>query len=183
MTAIVTPFRNGKIDESAMRELVSWQIASGIDGIVVLGSTGEGITIEENEKKTAIRLCVEESAGRVPVIAGAGSNSTEKAIRLARLAAECGADAMLQVTPYYNKPTQQGLFEHFMAIAEAVPLPMILYNVPSRTAVNMLPDTTLRLAAADSIVGIKESSGDLSQAQTIMNTRPPTSPSTAAKMP
>ncbi len=172
MTAIVTPFRNGKIDEPSMRELVSWQIASGIDGIVVLGSTGEGATIEETEKKTAIKLCVEESAGRVPVIAGAGSNSTEKAIKLARLAAECGADAMLQVTPYYNKPTQQGLFEHFMAISEAVPLPMILYNVPSRTAVNMLPETTLRLAAAESIIGIKESSGDISQARMIMDARP-----------
>ena len=163
MTAIVTPFKDGRVDEKALRRLVDWQIASGTDAIVVCGTTGEAATLTYDEHFAVIDAAVEEAAGRVPVLAGAGSNATANAIKLARQAKEAGADAQLQVTPYYNKPTQEGLYQHFRAIAEVVDLPMILYNVPGRTSVNLLPETTARLSNIDSIVGIKEASGDLGQ--------------------
>jgi len=163
MTAIVTPFKDGRVDEKALRRLVDWQIASGTDAIVVCGTTGEAATLTYDEHFAVIDAAVEESAGRVPVLAGAGSNATANAIKLGRQAKEAGADAQLQVTPYYNKPTQEGLYQHFRAIAEVVDLPMILYNVPGRTSVNLLPETTARLSNIDSIVGIKEASGDLGQ--------------------
>lgn len=163
MTAIVTPFRDGRVDEKALRGLVDWQIAAGTDAIIACGTTGEAVTLTYEEHLTVIRIAVEQAAGRVPVIAGAGSNSTTNAIKLARQAREAGAEAQLQVTPYYNKPTQEGLYQHFRAIAHVVDLPMILYNVPGRTAVNMLPETAARLANIETIVGIKEASGNLGQ--------------------
>jgi 4-hydroxy-tetrahydrodipicolinate synthase len=172
MTAIVTPFKDGRVDEKALRRLVDWQIASGTDAIVVCGTTGEAATLTYDEHFAVIDTAVEEAAGRVPVIAGAGSNATANAIKLARQAKEAGADAQLQVTPYYNKPTQEGLYQHFRAIAEVVDLPMILYNVPGRTSVNMLPETVARLANIDSIVGIKEASGNLGQIRDIIAKSP-----------
>lgn len=172
MTAIVTPFKDGRVDEKALRRLVDWQIASGTDAIVVCGTTGESATLTYDEHFAVIDAAVEEAAGRVPVIAGAGSNATANAIKLARQAKEAGADAQLQVTPYYNKPTHEGLYQHFRAIAEVVDLPMILYNVPGRTAVNMLPETVARLANIDSIVGIKEASGELGQVREVIAKTP-----------
>ncbi|MBI4124507.1 MAG: 4-hydroxy-tetrahydrodipicolinate synthase [Deltaproteobacteria bacterium] len=161
ITALVTPFRKGKVDEKAFRALIDWQIASGTDGLVPCGTTGEAVTLTESEHERVIALCVEQAAKKVPVLAGAGTNCTDKAIHLAKLAQKAGADGMLQVTPYYNKPTQEGLYQHFEAIAKAVDLPMVLYNVPGRTAVNMEAETVLRLAKIDTIVGIKEASGKL----------------------
>jgi 4-hydroxy-tetrahydrodipicolinate synthase len=168
MTAIVTPFRDGRVDETALRSLIDWQIASGIDGLVPCGTTGEAATLADEESDRVIRIAVEQAAGRVPILAGAGSNATAKAIKLAKQAKAAGADGMLQVTPYYNKPSQAGLYEHFRSIAALCDLPMVLYNVPGRTAVNMLPETTQRLAAIDTIVGIKEASGNLTQIQSII---------------
>ncbi len=172
MTAIVTPFRDGRLDEKALRKLVDWQIAQGVDALVACGTTGECATLTYEEHFAVINTIVEQAAGRVPVMAGAGSNSTANAIRLARQAREAGADGQLQVTPYYNKPTQEGLYQHFRAIAEVVDLPMILYNVPGRTAVNMLPETVARLANIDSIVGIKEASGNLGQIKEVISNAP-----------
>lgn len=172
MAAIVTPFKDGRVDEKALRRLVDWQITSGTDAIVVCGTTGEAPTLTYDEHFAVIDAAVDAAAGRVPVIAGAGSNSTANSIKLARQAKEAGADAMLQVTPYYNKPTQEGLYQHFRAIAEVVDLPMILYNVPGRTGVNMLPETTARLGNIDSIVGIKEASGDLGQIRDVISKTP-----------
>jgi len=172
MTAIVTPFRDGRVDEKALRKLVDWQIASGVDALVACGTTGECATLTYEEHLAVIKTIVEQAAGRVPVIAGAGSNSTANAIKLARQAAEAGAEAQLQVTPYYNKPTQEGLYQHFRAIAGVVDLPMVLYNVPGRTAVNMLPETVARLANIESIVGIKEASGNLSQVKDVISKAP-----------
>lgn len=168
MTAIVTPFRDGRIDEGALQSLVDRQISSGADAIVPCGTTGEAATLDSEEYGVVVRLTVEAAAGRVPVLAGAGSNSTSNAIRLAKSARKAGADGQLQVTPYYNKPTQEGLFQHFRAIAEVVDLPMVLYNVPGRTAVNMLPETVLRLAGIGTIVGIKEASGRIEQTKEIV---------------
>ena len=172
MTAVVTPFRDGRIDEDTLRGLIRWQIAEGIDGIVPCGTTGECATLAYEEHERVIRIAVEEAAGLVPVIAGAGSNSTANAIRLGKQAKAAGADGMLQVTPYYNKPTQEGLYEHFRAIAEMVELPMLLYNVPGRTAVNMQPETTARLAEIESVVGIKEACGKLDQVREVIRLTP-----------
>ncbi|MFH1654002.1 MAG: 4-hydroxy-tetrahydrodipicolinate synthase [Pseudomonadota bacterium] len=172
MTALVTPFKDGNLDESSLRKLINWQIKSGVQAIVPCGTTGEAATLSEEEHYKIIKICVEEASGRVPVIAGAGSNSTEKAIKLAKQAKEAGADAHLQVTPYYNKPTQEGLFQHYQAIARVVDLPMILYNVPGRTAVNMLPETVKRLSQIDNIVGVKEASGNLEQIKEIIESTP-----------
>ena len=172
MTAIVTPFRDGRVDEEALRRLIDWQIKAGIDGIVPCGTTGESATVTYEEHDRIVRIAVEQSAGRVPVLAGAGSNATANAIKLGKQAKTAGADGMLQVTPYYNKPTQEGLYQHFRAIAEAVGLPMVLYNVPGRTAVNMLPETTLRLAQIDSVVAVKEASGNLEQIRAIIAEAP-----------
>ncbi len=172
LTAIITPFRDGRVDGDALRKLVDWQIANGVDGIVPCGTTGEGATLTFEEHDRVIRIVVEQAAGRVPVLAGAGSNSTANAIKLGKQAKAAGADGQLQVTPYYNKPTQEGLYQHFRAIAELVDLPMVMYNVPGRTAVNMLPETTARLASIDTIVGIKEACGNLDQVKRVIADTP-----------
>ena len=163
-TALVTPFKNGKIDEEAYREFIEWQIEQGIDGLVPCGTTGESATMTHDEHEAAIRICVEQVNKRVPVIAGAGSNNTREAIPLTQFAKNVGADAALHITPYYNKPTQEGLYLHFKAIAETVDLPLVLYNVPGRTGCNMLPPVLSRLARDFSnIVGVKEATGDMVQ--------------------
>src|SRR5436305_11792252 len=136
-TALLTPFRNGSLDEQAFRDLVEWQIAEGTNGLVPVGTTGESPTLSHAEHKRAVEVCLDEARGRVPVIAGAGSNNTVEAIELARHAEKAGADAVLVVTPYYNKPTQEGLFQHFKAINDAVGIPIIIYNIPSRSVIDM----------------------------------------------
>jgi len=164
LVALVTPMKpDGAIDEAALRALVEWHIAEGTDGIVAVGTTGESATLDEEEHCRVIRQVVEMVAGRIPVIAGTGANSTTEAIILTRCAKAAGADACLLVTPYYNKPTQEGLYLHHKAIAEAVDIPQILYNVPGRTACDMLPETVARLAVVPNIVGIKEATGDLTR--------------------
>ena len=162
-TAIVTPLTKDGIDYEQFARLIDWQIEEGIDAIVAVGTTGEGSTLTDEEHKAAIRFCVNKVAGRVPVIAGTGSNDLAYAIELTKYACEVGADAMLLVTPYYNKATQNGLVEFFTAIADASDKPCILYNVPGRTGCNLLPETVLRLADHKNIVGIKEASGNISQ--------------------
>ncbi len=162
-TAIVTPLTKDGVDYEMFGKLIDWQIAEGIDAIVAVGTTGEGSTLTDEEHKEAIRFCVERVGGRVPVIAGTGSNDVAYAISLTEYACEVGADAMLLVTPYYNKATQNGLYETFCAIADASTKPCILYNVPSRTGCNLLPATVARLADHPNIVGIKEASGNISQ--------------------
>jgi len=168
MTAIVTPMRDGTVDEVALRALVDEQIAAGIDALVPAGTTGEGATLTPNEHVRVVKVTVEAARGRVPVIAGAGSNSTQKAIDLSLAAREAGADGLLQVTPYYNKPTQEGLVRHFEAIAKAVPLPTIVYNVPGRTSCDLLPDTVARLAEIPQVVGIKEATASMLRAEQIL---------------
>lgn len=163
MVAIITPFRNGKVDEKAFGDLIEFHIASGTDGIVPCGTTGESATLSNDEHNRVVRLAVEVSSGRVPVIAGTGSNSTDEAIYFTKYAKECGADAALLITPYYNKPTQEGLYRHFKAIAEEVDIPIIPYNVPGRTGVNLLPSTVARLAEINNIVAVKEASGSMTQ--------------------
>ena len=163
MVAIITPFRNGKIDEKAYGDLIGFHIANGTDGIVPCGTTGESATLSNDEHNRLVRVTVEVTAGRVPVIAGTGSNSTDEAIYFTKYAKECGADAALLITPYYNKPTQEGLYRHFRAIAEEVEIPIIPYNVPGRTGVNMLPSTVARLADIENVVAIKEASGSMTQ--------------------
>ena len=161
-TALVTPFsRDGALDEKAFRALVDWQIAEGTNGLVPVGTTGESPTLSHDEHKRVVEWCVDEAKGRVPVVAGSGSNSTQEAIDLSRHAEKAGADAVLVVTPYYNKPTQEGLYRHFRTIAEKVDLPLILYNVPSRTVADLANDTVLRLAQVPGIVGIKDATADL----------------------
>ena len=162
-TAIVTPLTKDGIDYEQFGRLIDWQIAEGIDAIVAVGTTGEGSTLSDAEHKEAIKFCVDRVAGRVPVIAGTGSNDTAYAIDLTRYACEVGADAMLLVTPYYNKATQRGLYESFVAVADISSKPCIIYNVPSRTGCNLLPETMARLAEHPNIVAIKEASGNLSQ--------------------
>ena len=162
-TAIVTPLNKDGIDYEAFGRLIDWQIEAGIDAIVAVGTTGEGSTLTDEEHKEAISFCVNRVAGRVPVIAGTGSNDIAYAIALTKYAEEAGADGMLLVTPYYNKATQNGMYESFKAIAEATTKPCILYNVPSRTGCNLLPKTVARLAEIPNIVGIKEASGNISQ--------------------
>jgi 4-hydroxy-tetrahydrodipicolinate synthase len=162
IVAIVTPmFEDGSLDKDSLRKLIDWQVAEGTDGIVIVGTTGESATVSPDEHVELIRLAVEHVAGRVPVIAGAGGNSTLEAIELTRHAKSVGADATLQVVPYYNRPTQEGMVRHFKAIAEAVDLPVILYNVPGRTVADMANETVLRLAEVDNIVGIKDATGNI----------------------
>ncbi|WP_294643261.1 4-hydroxy-tetrahydrodipicolinate synthase [uncultured Aureimonas sp.] len=163
MTALVTPFaEDGSLDEAAFRALVEWQIAEGTHGLVPVGTTGESPTLTHDEHKRAVEICVETAAGRVPVIAGAGSNNTVEAIDLARFAEKAGADGILVVTPYYNKPTQRGLYEHYAAIARAVSTPIIIYNIPPRSVVDMTPETMGRLAHDFSnIVGVKDATAKL----------------------
>ena len=168
IVAIITPFKGDTFDESAYRELINWQIDEGTNGIVPCGTTGESATLNMEEHKRVIKVAVEEVNKRVPVIAGTGGNSTSEAIELTTYAKEIGADATLQVTPYYNKPSQEGLYQHFKAIAEAVSLPQVLYNVPGRTSVNMLPETVARLAELPDIVAVKEASGNLGQMEEII---------------
>lgn len=161
IVAIVTPFKDGMVDEKAYRELINFVITGGVSGIVPCGTTGESATLSHKEHKHVIDITVDEVGKRVPVIAGTGSNSTTEAIRLTRHAKDAGADAALLITPYYNKPTQKGLVEHYKAIASACDIPQILYNVPGRTGVNMSSATVVELSKIDNIVGIKEASGDL----------------------
>jgi len=164
LVAMVTPFRDGKVDEATLGELVEFHVKSGTDGLVPCGTTGESPTLTHAEHKRVIEIVIEAAAGRIPVVAGTGSNSTAEAIDMTVHAAKAGADGALLVSPYYNKPTQQGLYEHFRAIAEAAPgLPLILYNIQGRTAVNIETDTVARLAEIPNIVGVKEASGSLDQ--------------------
>ena len=167
LVALVTPFKNGQVDFDSLKKLIAFQIESGIDGIVPVGTTGECPTLTHDEHQQVIETVVKEVAHRVPVIAGAGSNSTAEAIQLTRFAKKIGADATLQVNPYYNKPTQEGLYQHFAAIAQTVDLPVVLYNIPGRCAVNTAPETIARLAKLDNIVAIKEATGSLDQASEI----------------
>ena len=168
IVAIVTPFNNGAVDEEKLRQLVEFQIENGTDAIVPCGTTGESSTLSYEEHDRVIEIVIQQVNKRVPVIAGTGSNSTAEAIEMSQHAKQMGADGCLLVTPYYNKPTQEGLYLHYTAIANAVALPQILYNVPGRTGVNMLPETVARLAAHKNIVAIKEATGSLQQASEIM---------------
>lgn len=162
LVAIVTPMHNdGTLDFAALRSLIDWHIEQGTDGIVIVGTTGESPTVDVDEHCELIRVTVQQTAGRVPVIAGTGANSTQEAIELTAHAKELGADACLLVAPYYNRPTQEGLYQHFKAIAEAVDIPQILYNVPGRTGCDLLNDTTLRLAEIANIIGIKDATGSI----------------------
>jgi 4-hydroxy-tetrahydrodipicolinate synthase len=163
MVAIVTPFKNGKVDEKALGDLIEFHIKHGTDVIVPCGTTGESATLSHEEHHRVVEITVKTVNKRVPVIAGAGSNSTSETIDLTNYAKKAGADGVLLITPYYNKPTQEGLFQHFKKIAESVDIPIVLYNVPGRTSVNMLPATVARLREVKSIVGIKEATGDLKQ--------------------
>lgn len=169
LVAIVTPFKNGKIDEDALKKLIEFQIENGTHGIVPCGTTGESPTLSHEEHEYVIELTVKAVRKRVPVVAGTGSNSTKEAIRLTRFAEQIGADAALLVVPYYNKPTQEGLYLHFKQIASQVRIPLILYNIPGRSGVNMNPETVLRLAQeCKNIIGVKEASGSLIQASKIL---------------
>jgi 4-hydroxy-tetrahydrodipicolinate synthase len=162
IVAMVTPMHDdGSVDDAALSRLVDFHIAQGSDGIVAVGTTGESATLDHHEHTAVIARVVELAAGRIPVIAGTGANSTREAVNLTRCAKDAGADACLLVTPYYNKPTQEGLYRHYMAVAEAVDIPQLLYNVPGRTACDMQPATVGRLARVDNIVGIKEATGDM----------------------
>ena len=172
ITALVTPMRDGRIDEQGLVDLIEFQIAGGIHGLVPCGTTGESATLDFNEHKRVIDLTVQPVAGRVPVIAGTGANSTLEAIELTASAKASGADAVLSVVPYYNKPSQEGLYEHFKAILEAVDIPMVLYNVPGRTVTNMLPATVARLAALPGVIGIKEACGSLQQVSEVIQRCP-----------
>ena len=164
MVALVTPMQsNGSVDDDALAQLIEFHVKNGTDAIIAVGTTGESATLDEHEHCTLVKRIVELAAGRIPVIAGTGANSTTEAITLTTCAKDAGADACLLVTPYYNKPTQEGLYLHYKAVAEAVDIPQILYNVPGRTAVDMLPETVERLAKIPNIVGIKEATGDVSR--------------------
>lgn len=166
-TALVTPFKDGSLDEKAFRNLIEFQLKAGINGVVPCGSTGESPTLSYEEHEKVIELAVKYVKGKVPVIAGTGSNSTQEAIELTKGAKKLGADLCLLTTPYYNKPTQEGLYQHFKAIAEAVNIPLILYNIPGRTGINMTPETVFKLSRIRNIVGIKEAAGSLTQVSDI----------------
>src|SRR6202162_4262597 len=160
-TALVTPFNNGTVDEKAFRGLVAWQIAEGTNGLVPVGTTGESPTLSHEEHRQVVRWCIEEARGRVPVIAGAGSNSTREAVDLAQHAETAGADAVLVVTPYYNKPTQEGLYRHFKAINDAISIPIIIYNIPGRSVIDMSVDTMKRLFELKNIAGVKDATANM----------------------
>jgi 4-hydroxy-tetrahydrodipicolinate synthase len=173
IVALVTPMlEDGSVDYPALRQLIDWHIAEGTDCIGVVGTTGESPTVNVEEHCEIIRVSVEQAAGRVPVMAGCGANSTSEAIELTRFAKKVGADCQLQVVPYYNKPTQEGQYLHFKAIAEAVDLPMVLYNVPGRSVADMAHDTVMRLAKVPGIIGIKEATGNIERAQWLINEAP-----------
>jgi 4-hydroxy-tetrahydrodipicolinate synthase len=161
MPALVTPFKDGKFDEQAFRALVDWQISAGSHGLVPVGTTGESPTLTHEEHRRVVDVCIDEARGRVPVIAGAGSNNTVETIELARHAEKAGADAALVVTPYYNKPTQEGLYRHFKAVNDAVGIPILIYNIPPRSVVDMSVDTMKRLYELKNIVGVKDATGDV----------------------
>lgn len=163
IVAIITPFKKGRLDERALGDLIEWQIRQGTDGIVPCGTTGESATLTHKEHNRVIEITVEATNGRVPVIAGTGSNSTAEAIQLTQHAKKVGADAALLITPYYNKPTQEGLYLHYKAVADKVDLPIVLYNIPGRTCVNLLPETVARLSKIKNIVSIKEGASSLPQ--------------------
>ncbi|MDX1814415.1 MAG: 4-hydroxy-tetrahydrodipicolinate synthase [Thermodesulfobacteriota bacterium] len=172
IVATVTPFRNGNLDKNALKKLVTFQIDSGTDGIVPCGTTGESATLSFEEHERVIDIVLESADGRVPVIAGTGSNNTKEAVALTRYAKKAGVSGALVITPYYNKPTQDGLFRHFRAVAESADIPIILYNVPGRTSVNMAAHTVARLAEIPNIVGVKEASGNLTQVCDIVRMTP-----------
>lgn len=161
LTALVTPFRDGRVDFDALAKLVDWQIENGVDGLVSVGTTGESATLDVEEHVAVIAATVKAARGRVPVVAGAGGNATSEALALTKASEDAGADALLHVTPYYNRPNQEGLFRHFEAIAKVSKLPIILYNVPTRTACDLLTDTVVRLAEFDNVIGIKDATGNL----------------------
>ena len=163
ITALITPFADGKIDEPAFERIVERQIEAGVHGLAPVGTTGEGSTLNHQEHRRMVRLCVERVAGRVPVIAGAGSNSTAEALEFVAQAAEAGADAALVVTPYYNRPSQEGLYQHYAALAEKAELPIFVYNVPSRTSVDISDETLARLAELPNVAGVKDATGDLAR--------------------
>jgi 4-hydroxy-tetrahydrodipicolinate synthase len=160
-TALVTPFKNGSVDEKAFRELVDWQIAEGTKGLVPVGTTGESPTLSHEEHRSVVEWCVDQAGGRVPVVAGAGSNSTIEAIDLAQHAEKAGADAVLVVTPYYNKPTQEGLYQHFKAIDDAIGIPIIIYNIPPRSVIDMSVETMKRLWELKNIAGVKDATANV----------------------
>ncbi len=162
-TALITPFRQGKVDEPAYRAFIDWQIAEGIGGLVPCGTTGESPTLSHDEHRRVVEICIDQAKGRVPVIAGAGSNSTAEAIELTRHAKKAGATAALHVMPYYNKPTQAGMYEHFKAISDAVDIPVLIYNIPPRSVVNMTVETMTRLSKLKNIVGVKDATADLAR--------------------
>ena len=170
--AVVTPFIDGQLDEQGLIDLIEFHIANGTHGIVPCGTTGESATMSHQEHQRVVELTVKTVNGRVPVLAGSGSNSTAEAIDLTRYAKQAGADGVLMVSPYYNKPSQEGLYHHYKAVAEAVDIPIILYNVPSRTSSNILPQTVARLAEIDAVVGIKEATGDLNQVSEVIRLCP-----------
>lgn len=170
--AIVTPFQDGKVDEQGLRDLIEFQIANGTHGILPCGTTGESATLSHDEHHRVVEITIEQVKGRVPVLAGTGSNSTSESIELTRHAKAAGADGALMITPYYNKPSQEGLYQHFKAVAEAVDIPIILYNVPGRTSINMLPETVARCAQIDNIVGIKEATANLTQISEVIRSCP-----------
>ena len=163
IVALITPFRDGGVDESAYRALIDWQINEGTEALVPCGTTGESPTLDHAEHKRVVEVCIEAAAGRVPVIAGSGSNSTAEAIELTQHAKDAGAAAALVVTPYYNKPTQEGLFRHYQAIAESVDLPIIIYNIPPRSVIDMSVETMARLAKLPNIIGVKDATADLTR--------------------
>lgn len=169
ITALVTPLENGKIDEEALLSHLDRQVEAGVDAVVPAGTTGESATLSHDEHKKLVRTVVKHVRGRVPVIAGAGSNSTAETIELTRAARDAGADAALLISPYYNKPDQEGIYQHYRSVAEAVHIPVILYNVPGRTASNMLPETVGRLAEVANIIGIKDATADMAQLARTMN--------------
>lgn len=163
MTALVTPFAHGAVDEAAFRAFVAWQIAEGTQALVPCGTTGESATLTHDEHRRVVEICIAEAGGRVPVIAGAGSNNTVEAVSLARHAEKAGADAVLVVTPYYNKPTQEGMFQHFKAINDAIGIPIFIYNIPARSVVDMSVDTMKRLFDLPNIAGVKDATGNLAR--------------------
>jgi len=163
IVALVTPFKDGKVDEYSLRSLIRWHLEAGTDGILVLGTTGEAVVLEKEERKRVMEIALEEAKGKVPLIVGTGTNNTARVLEYTKLAEEMGFDAALIVTPYYNKPTQNGLYEHYVYIAKNTNIPIILYNVPGRTSVNLLPETTARLSYVENIIGIKEACGDIKQ--------------------
>lgn len=168
-TALITPFKNGAVDEEALRRIVEEQIAAGVDGLVPCGSTGESATLSHEEHERVIRIVVEQAKKRVRVVAGTGSNNTKEAVRLTQAAKRDGADGALLITPYYNKPTQEGLYQHYETVAREAQLPIVLYNIPGRTAVTIAPETIVRLSKVPNVVGVKDSTGNLDNASKVMS--------------